>query len=448
MSRLAPSTPKPPARRQRTLAGPVEVAGVGFVTESDVRLRFLPAEADRGVSFRRVDLPDRPEVPARIEHVIPRSRRTTLQRGPAVVEMVEHVMAALAGLRIDNCTVELDAAETPGLDGSSLGYVEAIAEAGAIEQDRPRASIVIDRPVAVRDGLASIAAYPGGSEGLVLAYQLDYPEYPSIGAQSRFLEVSPDRFRDEIAPCRTFLLDREADTLRAAGLGRRLGESDLLIYAPDGPLGNRVRFPDECVRHKLLDMVGDLALAGVDLIGHVVAHRSGHAQNAALVRAILDAQADNLPDVEAATAALDIDAVMAMMPHRYPFLLIDRVVRIEPRERVVAIKNVTINEPFFQGHWPGRPIMPGVLILEALAQAAGILIGHAFEGAEGDALLAGIDEARIRRPVVPGDQVRLEVECRRLSPRLTEMIGVARVDGQVVAEAKLRFVLAPRKGAA
>ena len=447
MSRPATMPNRPPARPQRTLARPAEVRGVGFVTETDVRLHMLPAEADAGVTFRRVDLPDAPEVPAHIDHVVPRARRTTLGRGPAVVEMVEHVLAALSALRVDNCLIELDAGETPGLDGSSLGYVEALDEAGVVEQDRPRAAIVIDRPVSIRDGSATIAAYPGGSDGLMLAYHLDYPEYPSIGAQSRFVEVTPDRFRAEIASSRTFLLDREADALRAAGLGKKLGEADLLVYAPDGPVGNRERFRDECVRHKILDMIGDLALAGVDLIGHVVAHRSGHAQNAALVRAILaDSRASEPQPTTLST--LDIDGVMAVMPHRYPFLLIDRVVGFEPGVRVEAIKNVTINEPFFQGHWPGRPIMPGVLILEALAQAAGILIGRAFEARDRDALLAGIDEARLRRPVVPGDQVRLEVRCKRLSTRLTEMIGVARVDGHVVAEAKLRFVLAPRRGAA
>lgn len=436
-------------RRQRTIARDAGVRGIGFLSECDVQVHFRPAEADTGIVFRRVDLPGSPVVPAHIRHVVPRQRRTSIQQGEAVVEMIEHVMAALSGLRIDNCLVDLNAGETPGCDGSSLAFVESLSEAGSVEQDRLRDAITFDRPISVREGKASVTAYPGETEGLILSYNLDYAPHPAIGVQSRFVEVQPESFRSEIAPSRTFLLDAEAQALRASGLGQRLGASDLLVFGPDGPINNTLRFPDECVRHKLLDMVGDLALAGKDLVGHVVAHRSGHTLNAELVRAVLDAAECQGPEEETSPLArLDVGSIMQILPHRYPFLLIDRVLEIEPEGRVVAIKNVTINEPFFMGHWPGRPIMPGVLILEALAQAAGVLIAQRVDRERFDALIASIDNAKIRRAVLPGDQLRLEATCRRVGSRMCDFQGIARVGDQVAAEAKIRFVLVERTRAA
>jgi UDP-3-O-[3-hydroxymyristoyl] N-acetylglucosamine deacetylase/3-hydroxyacyl-[acyl-carrier-protein] dehydratase len=437
-------------RPQRTIGRDADVRGIGFLTEADVALRFRPAPPGAGVVFRRVDLPGAPEVPAHVRHVVHRERRTTIQRGEAVVEMVEHVMAALGGLRIDNCVVEIDAAESPGCDGSSRAFVEALAGAGVVEQGQPRAALTIDRPITVRAGHATLTAHPGPGEGLVLGYNLDYGAHAAIGRQSRFVEVTPEAFREELAPSRTFLLEQEAQALKRAGLGNRLSESDLLIFGADGPINNALRFPDECVRHKLLDMVGDLALAGVDLVGHVVAHRSGHALNAELVRALLDQVGAGRDGPAACGPAppFEVGAILRMLPHRYPFLLIDRVLEAEPEARVVAIKNVSINEPFFQGHWPGRPIMPGVLILEAMAQAAGILIAQKFGTTRYDAVIAGIDGAKLRRPVVPGDQLRLEVTTRRLAVRLSEVHARAFVGDEPAAEAKIRFVLVESQRAA
>ena len=429
-------------RQERTIAGVAEVRGVGFLTGADVHLRFLPAEAGAGVAFVRADLPGRPAVPAHVRHVAPRQRRTTLRRGEAVVEMVEHVMAALAGLRIDNCTVELDAPETPGLDGSSLAYVEALDAAGAVEQARTREVLVIDRPVSVCEGRAVLAAHPGAADQLVLAYHLDYGRTSPIVQQGRFVAISPESFRDDLAASRTFLLESEAVALRAEGIGARTTEADLLVFGPGGPIGNALRFPDECARHKILDMLGDLALLGKDLVGHVVAHRSGHQLNAALARALMAAAEEGERDGEAAPAdcrSMDVGAIMGALPHRYPFLLVDRVLEHEPGRRIVAVKNVTCNEPFFQGHWPGRPIMPGVLIVEAMAQAAGLMLSAGAAGKVG--LIASIDRVKLRRPVVPGDQLRLEAACLRAKGRSADVQATARVEGRVVAEAKLRFVL-------
>jgi UDP-3-O-[3-hydroxymyristoyl] N-acetylglucosamine deacetylase/3-hydroxyacyl-[acyl-carrier-protein] dehydratase len=361
--------------------------------------------------------------------------------------MIEHVMAALAGLRIDNCAVELDASETPGCDGSSRAFVEALCQAGVVEQSRKREVLSIDRPITVRDGASTLTAFPGAGDDLVLTYNLDYPPETPIGRQCLFLELSPETFQRELAPSRTFLLESEARAMQQAGLGRRLSPADLLIFGQEGPIGNHLRFPDECVRHKILDMVGDLALLGRDLAGHVVAHRSGHMLNAELVRGLLQSaeQSGAIHHVAASEPVLDIRAIMKILPHRYPFLLVDRVLELDSYRRVRAIKNVTINEQFFHGHWPSRPIMPGVLIVEALAQAAGILIAQKVNPETHFALIVSIDSVKIRRPVVPGDQLELEVEGLRIKKTTADMQGVAKVAGQVVAEAKMRFVLIENK---
>ncbi|GIW87358.1 MAG: bifunctional enzyme LpxC/FabZ [Isosphaeraceae bacterium] len=432
-------TALPSARRQRTIAREATIEGIGFVTEADVRLRFLPARSDTGIVFRRVDLPGRPEIPARIEFVAPRPRRTALQRGEAVVEMTEHVLAALSGLQIDNCVIEINASETPGCDGSSQPFVEALLSAGLVDLERPRPALRIERPISLSEGRARLTALPADTDGLVLSYQLDYA--PPIGSQSRFVRLSPDVFRDQLAPSRTFLLESEARAMRAAGLGRRLKESDLLIFGPDGPIANTLRFEDECVRHKLLDLVGDLALAGRDIQGHIVAHRSGHSLNARLVAALLAAEEPSARAESLRSPALDWTQILRLLPHRFPFLLVDRVLEIEGDQRIVAIKNVTFNEPYFQGHWPDYPLMPGVLVVEALAQTAGILLTRHYDFSGRYAVIAGIDGVRLRRPIVPGDQLEMEVTSRRFRPRMADVHGLARVAGQVAAEASIRFML-------
>ncbi|GAC1468857.1 MAG: bifunctional UDP-3-O-[3-hydroxymyristoyl] N-acetylglucosamine deacetylase/3-hydroxyacyl-ACP dehydratase [Isosphaeraceae bacterium] len=432
-------------RQQRTIAGKAEVQGVGFLQGSDVCLRFHPADADTGILFVRTDLPGRPGVQAHIRNVVPRQRRTTIQDGAACVEMVEHVMAALGGLHVDNCRIEIDAPETPGCDGSSGAFVAALSAAGTVAQDRLRDVHVIDKPVTVREGQAVLTAHPGDGASLVMSYQLDYGKQTAIGVQSLFLDVSPETFVSELATSRTFLLEAEAQALRKAGVGSRASESDLLIFGPDGVIGNTLRYPDECVRHKILDMVGDLALLGKDIVGHVVAHRSGHQLNAELVRALILAATGAKPiprdpETDGASVALDVAAIMRILPHRYPFLMIDRVLEIVPGERVVAIKNVTANEPFFQGHWPGRPVMPGVMIIEALAQAGGVMIAE-FVDRSKVIVIAAIDDVKIRRPVVPGDQIQLKVNCLRLRNSYAQVQGEAMVGNTLVAEAKIAFVM-------
>lgn len=434
-------------RRQRTIARPAEVRGVGFFHGADVTIRFHPAAPDAGIVFERVDLPGRPRVPARLDSVVPSQRRTTIKSGEASVEMIEHVMAALAGLRVDNAVVQIDAGECPGCDGSSRVFVEAIDEAGIEEQDRMRPVLVVDEPVSIREGDAVLAIHPPGpAGGLTLSYHLDYGRGAAIPAQSFCVGLSPESFREEIGPSRTFLLEAEAAALRAAGIGARTTEADILLFGQGGVVGNELRYPDECARHKILDMVGDLALVGADLHGFVVAYRSGHQTNAALGRRILETRAGQgdpadtpLPLRE--DGSIDVAGIMQLLPHRFPFLLVDRVLELTPRRRVVGIKNVSINEPFFAGHWPGMPIMPGVLVVEALAQTAGVLIASSIPREGKLALIAAIDAIKLRRPITPGDQLVMEVVGDRIKNQSAVVTGVARVGGDVAAEARIRFAI-------
>jgi UDP-3-O-[3-hydroxymyristoyl] N-acetylglucosamine deacetylase / 3-hydroxyacyl-[acyl-carrier-protein] dehydratase len=434
-------------RRERTLAHAAVVRGHGFFHGSDVTLHFRPAEPGTGVVFERIDLPDRPSVPARIDRVVSAARRTTIRQGDAIVEMTEHVLAALAGMRVDNCIVQIDAPECPGCDGSSRAFVEAFEQAGMVEQDRMRQVLELESSVVIREGDAALAANPGAKGALTLAYHLDYGPDAPIQAHSYCVGLSPETFKQELASSRTFVTEREANALRAAGIGLRTTTSDLLIFGREGPIGNSLRFPDECARHKVLDLLGDLALLGFDLEGLVVAHRSGHQTNHALARRLMElttsgAAQTKAPEPPGRDECLGIQGVMSLLPHRYPFLLVDRVLELEPPTRALAVKNVSINEPFFAGHWPGLPIMPGVLILESLAQAAGILIAATIENPQTRVvLIASIDRVKLRRPVVPGDQLRLEVHGVRIKSSSACIRGEAKVGESVAAEARFRFVI-------
>jgi UDP-3-O-acyl N-acetylglucosamine deacetylase len=273
-------------RRQRTLARPAEVAGTGFVTGAAVRLRFLPAPPSSGVVFVRTDL--RPEVviPAHVGQVSGTARRTTLGQPPAAVGLVEHVLAALAGLRVDNCRVELDAPEPPGVDGSAGAFVDALRTAGVVLQADERPVWATDEPVRVARRGATVTLYPDDRETLRVSYLLDYGPASPIGRQSHTTAVTPSEFAARLARCRTFLLAAEADELRRQGLGRNTTTADLVVFGPHGVVDNALRFADEPARHKALDVVGDLALLGADLCGHVVAYRSGHELNVELARVL------------------------------------------------------------------------------------------------------------------------------------------------------------------
>lgn len=273
-------------RKQRTLAGTAAVEGFGYWSSRDVRLEFRPAPVDTGIVFVRQDLDGFPRIPADVAHRVEVPRRTTLQCGEARVDMVEHVMAALAGLQIDNCEVWTNESEMPGCDGSSEAFVHALNAAGTVAQQADRTQRIMERVIHLGDEKSWVEARPPSGSRQIVKYHLDYGPKSPIAAQSQQVSISPETFGPELSTARTFLLQEEAEWLQSQGLGHRVTCADLLVFGPDGPIDNQLRFPDECVRHKLLDMVGDLALAGCDLVGHFVAYRSGHSLNAELVRAI------------------------------------------------------------------------------------------------------------------------------------------------------------------
>jgi UDP-3-O-acyl N-acetylglucosamine deacetylase len=271
-------------RYQRTIARPADIEGVGFLTGANIHLRFLPAPEGTGIIFRRIDLVPAATIAAHVDHVAGTKRRTILGLGKAQIGLVEHVLAALAGLRIDNCTVELDAAEPPGLDGSSLGFVKVLQDAGIVLQSAPRDILAVEEPIVVEHQGATLALYPADGDELNVSYTLKYDDGAPIGRQSRTVVIMPEHFAAEIADARTYIFESEAAELRRQGIGARTKVTDLLVFGPDGPIDNRLRHADEPVRHKILDLVGDLALFGRDVRGHVVAYRSGHALNVELVR--------------------------------------------------------------------------------------------------------------------------------------------------------------------
>ncbi len=288
------------SRSQRTLARPASVAGVGFITGSAVTARFLPAPADAGVVFRRSDLPGRPTVPARSDLVTGTDRRTTLGPPAQSLTLVEHVLSALAGLRIDNCVVEVDGPEPPGLDGSARGFVDALLAAGTVVQAARRPILTPEAPVTVAAGGATVTLHPGDGPGLTATYSLDYGPWAEVPRQTFTTAVRAEKFVRGVADCRTFLTDAEAAGLRAAGVGRHLTAADVVVFGPHGVIDNTLRFADEPARHKVLDLIGDLALCGFDLAGHVVGYRSGHALNVALARRLAAAAANKLAAPRAA----------------------------------------------------------------------------------------------------------------------------------------------------
>jgi len=432
------------SRRQRTISLEAEIGGHGLFTGQPVHLRLRPAPANTGLVFRRIDLGEEATVAAAIQSVAKRFQRTALANGDVCVETVEHLLAALAGLGIDNLYAELDAPELPTGDGSAADYVRLLRQAGIVEQDEERPVLHVTEPVTVHEGDAVITALPGPEDELSLTYHLDYGPEGVIPPQIFSLKLTPDGFVEELAATRTFILESEVEDLRQRGYGPQATYEDLLVIGPEGPVNNTYRFPDEPARHKLLDVVGDLFLLNCDLRGRVVAMRSGHVHNQRLIRRLLEQAAGRGSGVAGAMPeAMDINQIMAVLPHRYPFLLVDRIVSVEDNVRAVGIKNVSINEHYFQGHYPGTPIMPGVLIVEAMAQLSGVLLLKKLEQTDRVAVLLSMDKVKMRKTVHPGDQLRLEAEVVRSKTRTAQVVTRAWVGDELAAEAKIRFMLVP-----
>jgi len=431
-------------RTQRTIKAELELAGAGLFSGEDVTVKLKPAPPNYGVKFVRTDLVDMPVVSASHEFISKGERRTCLKNFQTEVLTVEHILAAFHGLGVDNVVVETSAAEMPSTDGSSAPFVEKILEVGIVEHDVPRRVFNVDRVISVSDGDSTAVMVPH-NEGLTITYNLDY-DLPVIPRQTYTFHMDNSDFAREIAPARTFCLEAEAEALKRQGFGLRAGYENLLVVGDEGVIENTLRFPDEYARHKILDLIGDLALVGAEINGHIIAYKSGHALNWQLVRELADFV--KIQDDTLYQSYLDIRQIQRILPHRYPFLLVDRVIEIDGNKRAVGIKNVTINEPFFGGHWPDQPFMPGVLQIEAMAQLAGVLLLRKLENTGKVAFLLSIDKARLRRPVVPGDQLILEAETRRLKAHSGRVDCRALVNGKVASEAQLNFMLVDQRRAA
>lgn len=434
--------------RQKTIERSVSLKGIGLHTANKVNIIFKPADVDTGINFIRTDLPNKPVIKASLDYVISQSRsprRTSIGCDGAEIHTVEHLMAALSGLGIDNLHIEIDNDEVPGLDGSGLNFLEILTKAGLKEQEKPRQYYFIKEPIFIEEaGGAAIVVVP--AQEFKVSYTLNY-NHPLLRAQFLDIIVNEDAFKNELASARTFCLESEVTELQQQGLGRGANFENTLVVGERGVIKNKLRYPDEFIRHKILDLLGDLYILGAPLKAHVIALKSGHSLNLKLVRKIeQQRQRYALGGVKIGYRPeggqeLDREAIMQILPHRDPFLFVDRIISLVKGKHVVGIKNVTINDYFFKGHFPGKPVMPGVLIVEAMAQVGGVMMLSPEENRGKIAYFMSIDNAKFRKPVLPGDQLVLEVEAGKIKSRTGQVHGRALVDGKVVAEADLMFAL-------
>ena len=423
---------------RRSIARPITVSGVGLHLGRPCALTFEPAPVGQGLRFRRTDLSGAPMIPAHVSVAVAAERRTQLGEGDQALHTVEHVLAAVAGLGIDDLTLAVDAAEPPIMDGSAEPFRAALLEAGVVDHGGEVDVVRLREPVRVVDGESSYVAMP--AEGLELDVRIDFP-HPLIGTQAGRWRVTPESFRTELSAARPFGLLSWVEELRGKGLIQGASTANTIALDATGVVGTTLRWPDEFVRHKALDVVGDLALAGGRVAAHITATKPSHRGTVTLVRAML-AQAAGHSNRE---LPVDIEQIMRILPHRYPFLLVDRIVEMQEKTRIVGIKNVTINEPFFQGHFPGHPIMPGVLIVEAMAQVGGVLLMGTVDAPETKVVyFMSLDNVKFRRPVKPGDQLRIEVDIVQLRSTMCRIKGVAKVDDVVVCEADMAAVVRDR----
>ncbi|MBW7998183.1 MAG: bifunctional UDP-3-O-[3-hydroxymyristoyl] N-acetylglucosamine deacetylase/3-hydroxyacyl-ACP dehydratase [Candidatus Glassbacteria bacterium] len=443
--------------KQNTIARPVSFSGIGLHTGEQTKITLKPAEENTGVIFERIDLPERTRIPAIVDCVESVQRGTTIGKDRVRIHTVEHLLAALAGTGVDNVLVEIEGNEIPALDGSSLPFVKGIDEAGLVQQSAERREAVLTEPLSYEENGVHFLVLP--NDKLKISFHIEYNN-PLVGCQFESLDITGENFRNMIAEARTYSFLNEVEELKNRGLIKGGSLENAVVFDEDrilnpGPL----RSPKEPVRHKILDLLGDIQLLGMPMRAHIISFKSGHPSNVNLVRKIRDhldnngghvrvPLQDDLADYVGAPAVkplMGINDIMDKIPHRYPFLMVDRILEFEAEKRVVGIKNVSINEPFFQGHFPGHPIMPGVLIVEAMGQAGGMLLMNSVPNPETKVMyFMSLDKIKFRKPVFPGDQLRLEVEMIKYRHSICKMKGCCYVEDELVAEAELTAMVVER----
>ncbi len=467
--------------RQQTVKKAISYQGRGLHTGNDTIITFKPAPENYGIRFVRVDLPDQPEIHAIVENVrqntsIDSLRGTTIAKDDAEVHTVEHVLAAAVGLQIDNLRIEINANEPPIGDGSAMPFVHKLIEAGIEEQSELRDFVVIEEPLSFRDEKRGIELVALATDDYRVTVMIDYKN-PALGSQHTGIFSLEEEFVTEFAPARTFcflheieslldqglikggdidsaivIVDRELSDPEVQDIKKKLGiTSEVTLGESGGILNDKsLRFKNEPCRHKLLDVMGDLALVGAPIKAQILAARPGHQSNiefARMIRAIYKKQkiTKRYKDVSTKGIVFDTNAIQNILPHRYPFLLVDSIVEFEPEKRIVGIKNVTFNEPQFTGHFPGRPIMPGVLIVEAMAQTGGILLLKDDEEVQNKLVVfMGIDNVKFRKQVLPGDQMVMELTMLKARRSTFKMAGKTYVRGEVVCEAEMMAAVIDR----
>ena len=440
--------------QQQTLNRSAEFSGTGLHSGNRVNMTFLPAPANSGIRFRRVDLEGKPEIEARVENVSETNRSTTIAKGNTKIQTVEHVLAAFAGYGIDNAVIELDANEPPIADGSAREFCKLIQSAGIVSLNEEREPYKITEPIQLELGETTMTLFP--DEG----FRITCTSADKKGRFTQFYTttVTPKTWEKELAHARTFCFYEEIEFLIKNGLIKGGSLENAVVIRDDAVLTTEpLRYVEEFVRHKMLDIVGDLSLLGRPIHGHVVAVKPSHSGNCEMVRQIVaqiqkparvaqtfspPPSASPVPGSELTTGsgALGIDELLKCLPHRYPFLMVDRVLKIEGNH-IIGIKNVTINEPYFQGHFPGHPIMPGVLQLEAIAQVAGILLFIRAESAHQLAYFMAAKDVKWRKPVKPGDTLIIDVELTKARGKIGKANGVCKVGNEIVSEAEVTFMM-------
>lgn len=428
--------------KQRTLASPATLSGSALHTGENVTLTILPAPVGHGFKFQRVDLPDEPVVDAAAAHVKTVERATTLVQGMVKIHTVEHVLSALSGLGVDNALIQMNANEPPIGDGSASAYAEMILKAGIVAQDAARSYLEVTEPVTIELGESILMILPDTK------FRISCTQVGPQGRFTQFLsaEITPEFYEKEIASARTFVFYEDVKPLMDKGLIKGGSLENAIVARGDSVLSKEpLRFPDEFVRHKILDIIGDLALCGRRLRAHVVAVKPGHGINTEAAKKLAARHAEVVASaprpVAAGSGTMDINEVMRVLPHRFPFLMVDRIIELQDDKRAVGVKAVSINEPFFQGHFPGHPVMPGVLQLEAMAQVASIVMMLKTENAGKIGYFMSADEVKFRKPVMPGDTLFIECELTSAKKRLGKAACRCLVNGEVVSEGLLLFGL-------